>query len=394
MDLSDVSSITDILAIVAFCVAVVAPFFIAYAFVKIMEKREGRKQPVPEHHPQNIQGAVPAYRPNSSGFVSFAHQPTHYYVPAHLAPAKPDSTFRRVWRAAYPILMYFAIQFLVSLIAVLIAVMNMVWVSAVSPTSMADAVWEFLLALAIAEIISIPLLILFRRMDIKRLKKRGTYRRYERITVGKCAVAAAIGIACSCFAIGMFTLAGDPLSESDNSVFGLQPIMAVLLIGVLTPVAEELLFRVLLYGRLREWLSPMSAALICSLVFALAHGNATQGVTAFCYGLIMCLLYERWKSFWAPFLVHAGINTTTVVISIVPGALSAFALGPALVVIIVVAAVVLVGGILFGFKSPAAQERPEQETASYGGIAQHPASTSAQLPLPQPGIAAAPDILR
>ena len=81
-------------------------------------------------------------------------------------------------------------------------------------------------------------------------------------------------------------------------------ILAFLTLVVLAPVAEELLFRGYLYGKLRSWISIWAAALVTSVVFGVVHGQWNVGVDVFVLSLVMCSLREMTGSIWAGILLH------------------------------------------------------------------------------------------
>ncbi len=76
---------------------------------------------------------------------------------------------------------------------------------------------------------------------------------------------------------------------------------------------EELVLRGGVYGSLRRGISPFSAAVASSGVFALAHaGNPgftmASGANTFLAGVLACALFERTGSLWAPTFVHGVWN--------------------------------------------------------------------------------------
>lgn len=81
-------------------------------------------------------------------------------------------------------------------------------------------------------------------------------------------------------------------------------VIAFLTLVVLAPVAEEVLFRGYLYGRLRRWVPIWVAALITSVVFGVVHGQWNVGVDVFVLSLVMCGLREWTGSIWAGILLH------------------------------------------------------------------------------------------
>ena len=90
----------------------------------------------------------------------------------------------------------------------------------------------------------------------------------------------------------------------------------LLVIGLLAPLAEELIFRGLVFGRLREELHFWPAAVLSALLFAGFHGNIVQGVYAFWGGLLMARSYETYHSIKAPFTIHAVSNLLSILLSV------------------------------------------------------------------------------
>ncbi len=78
--------------------------------------------------------------------------------------------------------------------------------------------------------------------------------------------------------------------------------------GIITPAAEELLFRGIVYGNLRRMIGLMPAMLVSSLLFGVYHGNPVQGVYAFVMGCLMVYFYEYFGSFWYPVGIHMAAN--------------------------------------------------------------------------------------
>lgn len=90
-------------------------------------------------------------------------------------------------------------------------------------------------------------------------------------------------------------------------------------LGILVPVAEELIFRGLLYARIRRTLPVWASVLTASVIFALYHGNMIQILFAFPMAIILTLLYEKGKWISYPILFHMGVNLTTVVLGALAG---------------------------------------------------------------------------
>lgn len=94
--------------------------------------------------------------------------------------------------------------------------------------------------------------------------------------------------------------------------------LQLLVLGVLTPIVEEMLFRGLVYNRLKTYYEITIAAYISSLIFGIAHFNLIQGIYSFIMGIVFTLIYERCRYIYAPMIIHVVANLTAVITSINP----------------------------------------------------------------------------
>jgi membrane protease YdiL (CAAX protease family) len=92
-------------------------------------------------------------------------------------------------------------------------------------------------------------------------------------------------------------------------------LLAVLVVGLLAPVGEELFFRGYLQTRLRRTWSPGPAIVVTALAFGVIHGEPIHGVLAFALGLFLGLLTERAESVVPAIICHAANNSVSVVVS-------------------------------------------------------------------------------
>lgn len=81
-------------------------------------------------------------------------------------------------------------------------------------------------------------------------------------------------------------------------------IIAFIALVVVAPVAEEVIFRGFLYGKLRNRLSIIPAMLIVSLLFAVLHGQWNVGVNVFALSLVLCGLREITGTIYSGIIVH------------------------------------------------------------------------------------------
>lgn len=85
-------------------------------------------------------------------------------------------------------------------------------------------------------------------------------------------------------------------------------IIAFLIIAIVVPIAEEIIFRGFLYGKLRKRLNLPVAILLTSLLFAILHGQWNVGVNVFAVSIILCSLREITGTIYAGILVHVLKN--------------------------------------------------------------------------------------
>lgn len=88
---------------------------------------------------------------------------------------------------------------------------------------------------------------------------------------------------------------------------------------LLAPVAEELVFRGILYRIAREWWNPAVCTIVISLLFAGLHLAFHQDpLLPFCGSLVFCLAYEKTKSILSPILVHIMGNLIIYALPLLP----------------------------------------------------------------------------
>lgn len=90
--------------------------------------------------------------------------------------------------------------------------------------------------------------------------------------------------------------------------------VGLFLYTVISPLAEEVVFRGVLYNRLRRHFCgsgglPVSGAVFVSgVMFGIYHGNLVQGIYGCCMGILITWLYERTHDFRIPCLFHGMAN--------------------------------------------------------------------------------------
>ena len=129
-------------------------------------------------------------------------------------------------------------------------------------------------------------------------------------------------------------------------------LLAVMVVGLLAPVGEELFFRGYFQTRLRQVWRPGPSTLVAALAFGVIHGEPVHGVLAFALGLYLGLLTERAESVVPAVLCHAANNSVSVVLSAWVGSSGSLGVNAA---IFLVTAPVVAGAIWWMNRRPPAQ---------------------------------------
>lgn len=93
-----------------------------------------------------------------------------------------------------------------------------------------------------------------------------------------------------------------------NPSLGIQ----ILCLGILIPICEELVFRGLMYKRLREYSGFVISMIYTAIVFSFIHINLVQTIYAFVMAVVFAFVYEKYGSVKAPILAHISANVMAV----------------------------------------------------------------------------------
>nr|MBQ8252573.1 HAD hydrolase-like protein [Lachnospiraceae bacterium] len=220
---------------------------------------------------------------------------------------KDKRAFQKTCEILLPLLVYWAVQLIVyNGLYVLIG--------RVFPGVFANRSQLSVWLNAFAAVASWPVLAGFYRTsaegDTSHVITRRKRNRFKRDFVLVIAYAVALGMGLNIL-VAHFRVA--ELSESYVQVAGSQysvPLLVGLVIyGVLTPFTEELLFRGVIYNRIRKYFPVPLAIALSAVIFGCYHGNLIQMVYAIVMGLALSLLYEYYdRLLAAPVLFHSSAN--------------------------------------------------------------------------------------
>lgn len=121
------------------------------------------------------------------------------------------------------------------------------------------------------------------------------------------AVSASLGLN-ALFALTDFAENSQTYREVADRQYGVAFALGLVLYGLISPFTEEVVFRGVIYNRLRRFYSPVIGMIASGILFGVIHGNLVQGIYGACLGMLMAYLYERSGRFLIPFLFHAAAN--------------------------------------------------------------------------------------
>ena len=98
----------------------------------------------------------------------------------------------------------------------------------------------------------------------------------------------------------------------NTNIYGFDRTLAFITLVVIAPIAEELVFRGYLYGRMREKFSRVTtqltaaiiASLLVSVLFGVVHLQWNVGVNVFALSLVACAMREFTGTIYAGILLH------------------------------------------------------------------------------------------
>lgn len=117
---------------------------------------------------------------------------------------------------------------------------------------------------------------------------------------------------CSAIAMNLvmsiLPVTSDAYGRVANIQYSVPVWLGIILYGVLAPIAEEIVFRGMMYNRMKRCFPMPISMILTSFMFGAFHGNVVQMIYAMILGVLMILVYEWLSSFWGPLLFHMSAN--------------------------------------------------------------------------------------
>lgn len=238
-------------------------------------------------------------------------------TPAGIAERKRSDggLIYKVWRIVYPMLLHFAVVNITAVLVLVGCLMIRILTGDAPYDAFETIQSEMLILTGLGDAILIPIAWMFYREDEKKRLSKGFRERilvHNTFEISEIVSVAIMVIGISCLMnllIALIPIDDVEYQKIAEEMFNNNGIVIQLVvIGILAPVSEELIFRGLIFRRSRDYVGFMWAAVCSGLFFGIYHGNLTQGIFAFFMGMLFAAIYEHFGTLWAPIVAHMANN--------------------------------------------------------------------------------------
>lgn len=229
------------------------------------------------------------------------------------------SVWKRIWRCIYPLLIDVVVSTaLSSVCGIVISIISELTGSGLQGE---DALIRHAVFITgVTDAVMLPIFLFLFRQDEQERRRSGGER--FRIPVAS-AISAKGVLICVVSALALsasFELIVNLVAVKDTQyevvarmIAAPNVLLQILAVGIIGPIMEEVLFRGLVYRRLRDYVGVFWAVILSAVVFGIAHGNLTQGLFAGLFGIVLALMYEHYGSLWAPCAGHIANNVFSII---------------------------------------------------------------------------------
>lgn len=238
------------------------------------------------------------------------------------------NALKDIWRLVYPILIYFAIAFVVQYGAMLLIVNHAIKNGTLIMTGdmneyqnkLAVLINQYSLQITAAtNVVLMPIFALLLKSDNKRrrLQQGFAYKLPDKKSIaliGLLGMSAAVSVN-AIVSISGLAYFSPKYQQVSQIIYSGGIFMEIVSAVIAAPILEELLFRGMIYRRLRDFCNAKLAIIISAVFFGVFHGNLVQFVYAFIIGLMLAYVYEKMKTILAPIVFHVGANLLSVLIT-------------------------------------------------------------------------------
>lgn len=231
---------------------------------------------------------------------------------------RQEKLWMKLWRIFYPVGLHYLLTSAVYETATILLELYQVYVEKnLSAVLLAER--QRMAQLPCLGISSVLLLLFLRKFyqtdeTRRRLGYLGKPHEKQTVTGGMWAAAAVLGAASSqCFndlleMTGINGRFAGYAQEASQVYSGHSLLILAVVTGLLTPAAEELIFRGLIQKRIQDYLGTRWAVVLSALIFGLYHGYVSQVIFGVCVGLFLGLVLERTNQLLLVMVIHMVSN--------------------------------------------------------------------------------------
>lgn len=231
---------------------------------------------------------------------------------------RQEKLWMKLWRIFYPVGLHYLLTSAAYETATILLELYQVYVEKnLSAVLLAER--QRMAQLPCLGISSVLLLLFLRKFyqtdeTRRRLGYLGKPHEKQTVTGGMWAAAAVLGAASSqCFndlleITGINGRFAGYAQEASQVYSGHSLLILAVVTGLLTPAAEELIFRGLIQKRIRDYLGTRWAVVLSALIFGLYHSYVSQVIFGVCVGLFLGLVLERTNQLLLVMVIHMVSN--------------------------------------------------------------------------------------
>ena len=235
-------------------------------------------------------------------------------------PKEPVSLFN-IFGLIYPLGIYYVAQ-------IIIVIIFAVYIIANNPEAASDkelytdlVMKQAITITLVSDAVLIPIMIILMKFDSNRVKKKGLKKVLQNVEPAKFLLIipfAFLGMmVCNLLATFALSVLPESFTKSYDSaaasIYSGNKVVMVIAVALVGPILEELVFRGVLYNRLKDMFGVVVAVLGSAITFGVFHMNWVQGIYAGTLGLLLAFLYYKYKSIIAPIMMHVTCNSISLV---------------------------------------------------------------------------------
>ena len=204
----------------------------------------------------------------------------------------------QIWYVAYPFLFYYAVSIIVMSLCTMI---------------MGDSQAHFVARQLVTTLVTIPFMMPFYKQDRALAGREGIHDWFNGEKL--CMIGVSILIV-ACISISLNNIISmTPLvtaslgyQEANANFYGSTLVLELISSALMTPILEELVFRGILFTRLKIMLPKIPAIMI----FAAVHFNIVQFIYAFLLGIVLAILMDQADHVYPAIIGHITANLIAV----------------------------------------------------------------------------------